>query len=913
MAPPSGPQGGKGRHLKIFALAAAGVGLGCALIYLLRAPLATFLLREYLAGRGVRSHIVVDSVGFRSIVAHGSLGRAREVAFARVVAKFDPRRWLPEVYELDVVRPVVHMTVGPKGISLGSLQPLLAAPPARSAATTALPSFVSPHLAIDISHAQIFAATPAGPVEIDGNASLVAGRPQRIDAVIRPTHLRMGMLSADIAGGTLNSIAVASGLQTALSLSGDAAVPHASGPLHVEGARLLLDIPALHLESAQASAASAILTIEGKAYRESVPPTPWHLGAHFSNVSAGVAQGRFQSTGSVAVTATGSLSRADAQALITAIPLLGGDRRAARAFVAAARDLALNVHLSWQMTHHAVAFTLDAPAQVSGTGPITLRLAPGPAGVRLTSSGASGGIEVAMSGRDVPNAAFSIPQFSWHRTNNTFGGALGVTARFDYGALHGIAIDAQGNARLENSVFRVDLARCAAVRIASMTSRGKRTALDAAATLCAENGGPLFIATRTGWTFRGKANDARASLGSSGLRLSGGGEATFDGSSEGLGNGVIDVAATVSDHAKKPRLAPLLLAGHIRLARTQARGRFAVTVHRQRIGTVTFLQHMTTGAGHAAIDFANIAFNPQGLQPVNLSPLLAPIAQAKGDAGFTGYVRWTAKRISSGGRLDIPDLRFSSPLGKAERLRTHMVFTSLLPPATASGQQIAISRVDWMVPLTNIETLSSLAASQLRIDAASTDLAGGTISLSPLVIDLKTGKAISGTLHLSHVGLGELLAASNLGGQVHLAGQMSGAIPFSFGHSGLHFANGHIEADGPGRLAIDPSLWGSGKRNAAEKFAYRALQNLAYDTLSATVESEPNGRLRVVFHIKGYSDAPGEGEAEISLFDLLRGTAFQKNIPLPRGTPIDLTLDTSLNFDELLRGYESAWSVVKTR
>ncbi len=37
--------------------------------------------------------------------------------------------------------------------------------------------------------------------------------------------------------------------------------------------------------------------------------------------------------------------------------------------------------------------------------------------------------------------------------------------------------------------------------------------------------------------------------------------------------------------------------------------------------------------------------------------------------------------------------------------------------------------------------------------------------------------------------------------------------------------------------------------------------------------------------------------------DLARGTAFNKHIRLPKGTPVDLTLDTSLNFDDLMAAY----------
>ena len=96
--------------------------------------------------------------------------------------------------------------------------------------------------------------------------------------------------------------------------------------------------------------------------------------------------------------------------------------------------------------------------------------------------------------------------------------------------------------------------------------------------------------------------------------------------------------------------------------------------------------------------------------------------------------------------------------------------------------------------------------------------------------------------------------------------------------------------------------------NAVQDFAYQALENLSFDQMSADLNSIPGGRLQIVFHIKGRSDPPQPQEAKVGLIDLLNGTALQKPIPLPNGTPIDLTLDTSLNFDELLKSYAEAWS-----
>jgi hypothetical protein len=55
--------------------------------------------------------------------------------------------------------------------------------------------------------------------------------------------------------------------------------------------------------------------------------------------------------------------------------------------------------------------------------------------------------------------------------------------------------------------------------------------------------------------------------------------------------------------------------------------------------------------------------------------------------------------------------------------------------------------------------------------------------------------------------------------------------------------------------------------------------------------------------VRGRHDPPRAEQARIGLLDLLRGRAFDKRIPLPKGTPVNLTLDTSLNFDELMATY----------
>ena len=77
---------------------------------------------------------------------------------------------------------------------------------------------------------------------------------------------------------------------------------------------------------------------------------------------------------------------------------------------------------------------------------------------------------------------------------------------------------------------------------------------------------------------------------------------------------------------------------------------------------------------------------------------------------------------------------------------------------------------------------------------------------------------------------------------------------------------------------------------------------------ASSINSVANGRLSILFKIKGKSDPPKAQVAEVAVADIINGTALQKPVLLPSGTPIDLTLDTSLNFDELLKSYGEAWS-----
>ena len=185
--------------------------------------------------------------------------------------------------------------------------------------------------------------------------------------------------------------------------------------------------------------------------------------------------------------------------------------------------------------------------------------------------------------------------------------------------------------------------------------------------------------------------------------------------------------------------------------------------------------------------------------------------------------------------------------------------------------------------------------------------AEGKLSLLPFAINPADPGKITDDAIFQSISLQSLIAASNLAGKVRLEGKISGHIPFAMGPDGIRITKGAIAADGPGRLSVNRSVWAQGdaaiNSNAVQDFAYQALENLSFDQLSGEVNSLPMGRLGMLLHIKGRHDPAQAMETRVSVLDLLRGRAFDKPLPLPKGTPIDLTLDTSLNLDELLASY----------
>ena len=685
-------------------------------------------------------------------------------------------------------------------------------------------------------------------------------------------------------------------------------------------ASLHLQSPVLRLENASLSGPiAADLTMAAARYRFKTAP--------LEMVSlAASAKGEVGLGDKVAASLTASLSADLAMASASArrfahdVPILGDDPRNVRGIAAALRSAHLEVpDIYIGKSASPLVVTLPQPATFAARNGARANIAQrGDVFFSRDADGRmTGGFSAAISGPDLPRLALNVPRYAAREKANglVLDSTLDLSAKASLRSLRDTRLVTNGHLTAEDGAYAFVPNGCAKAGLGAYVSNGKTSLSNLSADICPLPNQPLLSSTPDGWQVRGRWRNLSARLDAADAQASSAtGRLDISGNSAGLGNGFVETArARVTDNKATPRFTPLLASGRLNLADAQWRGTIGIVIAKtnRKLAIVTVHHDSGTSRGEASI-VSDLAFVPEGFQPGELSPLLASLTQAKGNAQFRGHIEWTADGQTSGGTLIVDDADFNGPLGAIKHAHTQIAFTSLTPLATASAQTLSAQKIEWLVPFSNLLLRFQLDEEALRIESFDAAAAGGQVALAPMSIVLDPKATMSGTLKLAHFNLGALVAASNLADKVSLDTPVSGAIPFRYGPNGLHMTDGYLASTGPSRLSIRRTVWTGGKpqpeTDAITDFAYQALENLAIDELDAKLNSLPGGRLGVIFHINGRNDPAIAQETRISVVDLLQGHAFDKPVPLPKGTPVDLTLDTSLNFDELLDAYRNAFS-----
>ncbi|HSS13595.1 MAG TPA: YdbH domain-containing protein [Rhizomicrobium sp.] len=874
------------------------LALALLLLWLARTTIAVRFAQSYFRSHGVSSSVEIGSLGLSGVSARFSLGPrdAPDISAERIELHFDPLRWTPYVTEVRLVNPVVRAAVDADGkVSLGSLQDWIDSLSRQQGKS----QFVSDDLAVSLTGLRLLLATPGGALEVDGDVQLKKNLPELLALRAGPARLAYRDMKVTIQAARL---AFDQKLATlALQFSGAAENPafEARGlDIHANasGFKWRLADKSLTAPSVQLQAAAESVA------RGQVIKAP-KLDAEIRNLSVASSNSGIEASADIK-----AASQAGFEAALA--PLRAADPVLANAI---RQNIGrLNASFAGHAERHAdiFRFALAQSLEIKGAKGAVLHV---PAqSLTGTQSGLTAALEASLAGPGLPTAKLILRNLVW--SGGGFTGDAGLNTHFNFAMLRGADVSGRGIFSWQNGQYAFRPSGCMHAVLAAFHPGDSDLAKNVRGDICAPPNQPLLTGEGIGWTLTGEARDASADLPLATAHLENAtARLAFDGEGAPLKGTATVTSAQISDRAAAMRFKPLLGTGTASLANGVWTGRFAATdTKHNALGEAAFTHSMATGMGSAHINAPKNTFAPNGLQPPDLSPLLVALRRAEGSAALIGDIDWTHDAITSRGKLTVISLDFMTPLGKAHAVKSEITLTSLLPPVTAPGQALTISRIDWTLPFSAVDIRFGFGPTTVQLAKADTDIAEGHASLGAITLSLSNPGTVAGAAEIKGVSLNSLVTASNLASKVKLEGKVSGHIPFAMGPDGFRITNGHVAADGPGRLSVNRSLWAQGdaaiNSNAVQDFAYQALENLAFDQMSADLNSIANGRLQIVFHIKGKSDPPTHQVAEVAIADVINGTALYKPIPLPSGTPIDLTLDTSLNFDELLKSYAEAWS-----
>jgi hypothetical protein len=548
------------------------------------------------------------------------------------------------------------------------------------------------------------------------------------------------------------------------------------------------------------------------------------------------------------------------------------------------------------LDHGRLSARLLAPARVRSASGGALDLKPVGAGYSLT-----------LAGGGLPQAEADIGRVDFD--HGAVVAPAKVAAAFSLGLLDGAEVKADGRLTLRDGGGVFVAGTCADVAVKRLDF-GDNSAVDFTAKLCPAQA-PMLTFADGRWSIAGLAKGAAAKVPMFEAGLSdGSGSMRLEGRGQDLGAEFAIDQVKVTDLAKPLRFYPVTAAGKARLAKDVFSGEGDVkTPKGVQLAHASFTDQVTAMKGGMTISAPALTFVRGGLQPTQLSPLTTALGEpASGKVSFQGRFDWVGDKTTSSGRLTAEDLSFRSPAGVVTGFSGVMAFSSLAPVLIGATEgPIRAVRVAGAVPLTDVLATARIDDQTLTVTGGEGAIGGGHVRLEATA-SLAADQTVNGEVVMDKVQVHDLVAASPFSDKASLTAQISGRLPFRLARGKLRITDGAAQADGPGRLSInrrtfnpDGAAEGPATRDNLSTFGYQAMEDLAFQTLAATIGSQPDGKLRVVFHVVGKHDPPTKKELRITWRDVFDRKILNKPMPLPSNTGVNLTLDTTVNLDNLLQ------------
>jgi len=295
---------------------------------------------------------------------------------------------------------------------------------------------------------------------------------------------------------------------------------------------------------------------------------------------------------------------------------------------------------------------------------------------------------------------------------------------------------------------------------------------------------------------------------------------------------------------------------------------------------------LENGEARAALRLEPLVFAPGGLQPADLLPAFKGWGiEASGRVEGQGSARWTGGEpevrfdfVLSGLDLELP---FGSIDGLAGTLR------AVGPPlALPAPERLTMARLSVGLDLTEGVVRFGLDPERvLEIEEARWNVAGGTVHTGGR-IDLAAGEQRL-VLRVSDVDLAQLIQSVDVAG-LSGEGRLSGEFPVVRRGERLEVQGGRFAAEEGGVLRYDPEREVAALATSQAGFdvLLAALRDFRYETLSAGVDGDLLGEVRLGLHLSGRNPDLQAGRLvklnlviDASLLDLLRGVAQSFELP----------------------------------
>jgi Dicarboxylate transport len=282
------------------------------------------------------------------------------------------------------------------------------------------------------------------------------------------------------------------------------------------------------------------------------------------------------------------------------------------------------------------------------------------------------------------------------------------------------------------------------------------------------------------------------------------------------------------------------------------------------------------GTGTITIDVSlpRISFDPAGLEPASISPLLAELGAAKGALSAAARLHWASgKGVDGTASLGFDHLSIDAERLRVDDLEGKVELVHLRPPQTAGTQTAHVRELHPGVAFSDaelrwaLEPLPDRAGSRLLIESFAAGFAGGHVAVRDALLDpLAAQNRID--FRLEEVDVAKLFAIASLEG-VSGTGRLSGTIPVLVRGSAVAIAKSELTAQG-GVLQMRSQrvasvLSGGGQ---SVQLLLDALADFHYDQLTVTIEKDFAGEAAVRVHLEGNN--PG----------VLGGRAFRINLNL---------------------------------